>query len=126
MRMSIIKAAAAPVFEIPGLEVCGLAAPSRGSAESCVWRLTIPPGTPGTPHAVDREEIFIALSGEARVELDGEDARLAAGDTLVVPAGRPFSLSNPGAEPFVAMAVLPVGGRAVMPDGACFSPPWTL
>jgi hypothetical protein len=35
-------------------------------------------------------------------------------------------MSNPGDEPFVAMVVLPVGGRAVMPDGACFNPPWTL
>jgi quercetin dioxygenase-like cupin family protein len=126
MRMPVIKASAAPTFEIPGLQVLSLAAPSRGSAESCVWRITVAPGTPGTPHSVDREEIFIGLSGEGRVELDGEDARLAAGDTLVVPAGRSFSLSNPSAEPFVAMVVLPVGGRAVMPDGACFSPPWTL
>jgi mannose-6-phosphate isomerase-like protein (cupin superfamily) len=126
MHMSIIRASAAPVFETPGLEVLGLAAPSRGSAESCVWRLTLAPGTPGTPHSIDREEIFVVLSGEARVEIDGEDAPLAAGDALVVPAGRSFSLSNPGAEPFVAMAVMPVGGRAVMPDGACFSPPWTL
>jgi quercetin dioxygenase-like cupin family protein len=124
--MPFIKASAAPTFEIPGLQILGLAAPSRGSAETCVWRITVAPGTPGTPHSVDREEIFIGVSGEARVELDGEDARLAPGDTLVVPAGRSFSMSNPGDEPFVAMVVLPVGGRAVMPGGACFNPPWTL
>ena len=124
--MPVIKSSATPTFEIPGLQVLGLAAPSRGSTESCVWRITVSPGAPGTPHSVDREEIFIGLSGQARVQLDGEDARLATGDTLVVPAGRSFTLSNPGAEPFVAMVVLPVGGRAVMPDGACFSPPWTL
>jgi quercetin dioxygenase-like cupin family protein len=121
-----IKAATAPTFELPGLTVLGLAAPSRGCAETCVWRITIAPGTPGTPHAVDREEIFVGLAGEARLDLDGEANVLAAGDALVIPAGRSFSLSNPGAEPFVALAVLPVGGRAVMPDGACFSPPWTL
>jgi quercetin dioxygenase-like cupin family protein len=124
--MPHIKASTVPTFDLPGLQVLGLAAPSRGSAETCVWQITVAPGTPGTPHAVDREEIFIGLSGDARVELEGEDARLAPGDTLVVPAGRSFSLSNPGAEPFVALVVLPVGGRAVMPDGACFSPPWTL
>src|SRR3954447_24364498 len=126
MRMPVIKASTSPTFEIPGLQVHGLAAPSRGSAETCVWRITVAPGTPGTPHSLDREEIFIGVSGEARVELDGEDARLAPGDTLVVPAGRSFSMSNPGAEPFVAIAVLPVGGRAVMPDGAYFTPPWTV
>jgi quercetin dioxygenase-like cupin family protein len=124
--MPLIKASTAPAFEIPGLKVLGLAAPSRGCSETCVWHITIPPGTPGTPHALDREEIFVALAGQARVELDGQDSVLAPGDALVVPAGRSFSLSNPGPEPFLALAVLPVGGRAVLPDGACFSPPWTL
>jgi quercetin dioxygenase-like cupin family protein len=124
--MPLIKASAAPTFDIPGLSVVGHAAPSGGASETCVWRLTMPPGTPGTPHAVDREEIFVGLSGEARVELDGQDTLVAAGDTLVVPAGHFFSLSNPGAEPFTAMAVLPVGGVAVLPGGERVCPPWTL
>jgi quercetin dioxygenase-like cupin family protein len=124
--MHLIKASAAPVFEIPGLSVIGLAAPSRGAAETCVWRITIAPGTPATPHAIDREEIFVALSGAARIDLDGRPQVVAAGDTLVVPAGQTFALSNPNAEPFTALAVLPVGGRAVLADGALFCPPWTL
>jgi mannose-6-phosphate isomerase-like protein (cupin superfamily) len=106
--------------------VVGLAAPSRGASETCVWRITLPPGTPATPHAISREEIFVALSGEARIQLDGRDHVLAPGDALVVPAGEMFSLSNPGAEPFTALAVVPVGGQAVFPSGERFSPPWTL
>src|SRR5437763_889354 len=106
--MAHIKASTAPTFEIPGLKVLGLAAPSRGAAETCVWQITVAPGTPGTPHSVDREEIFVGLSGAARVALDGQDGHLAAGDVLIVPAGHSFSLSNPGGEPFVALAVLPV------------------
>ena len=124
--MHLIKSASAPAFEIPGLSVVGLAAPSRGSSETCVWRITLPPGTPATPHAISREEIFVALSGEARIQLDGRDHVLAPGDTLVVPAGEVFSLSNPGADPFTALAVVPVGGQAVFPSGERFSPPWTL
>ena len=124
--MHLIKSSSAPAFEIPGLSVVGLAAPSRGASETCVWRITLPPGTPATPHAISREEIFVALSGEARIELDGRDHVLAPGDTLVVPAGEMFSLSNPGAEPFTALAVLPVGGQAMLPGGERFSPPWTL
>jgi quercetin dioxygenase-like cupin family protein len=124
--MPIIKESAAPVFEIPGLTVVGNAAPSRGACETCVWRIAIPPGTPGTLHALDREEIFVALSGAARVVLDGEESALAPGDTLVVPAGQLFALSNPGDAPFTALAVLPVGGRAVMPGCEPFSPPWTV
>jgi quercetin dioxygenase-like cupin family protein len=124
--MHLIKSSSAPAFEIPGLSVIGLAAPSRGASETCVWRITIAPGTPATPHAISREEIFVALSGEARIRLDGRDQALAVGDTLVVPAGETFSLSNPGAEPFTALCVLPVGGQAVLPDGQRFAPPWTV
>lgn len=124
--MHLIKSGSAPAFEIPGLSVIGLAAPSRGASETCVWRITIPPGTPATPHSISREEIFVALSGEAHVELDGRPQALTAGDALVVPAGETFSLSNPGAEPFIALAMVPVGGQAVLPGGECFSPPWTL
>jgi len=124
--MHIIRASAAPAFEIPGLAVVGLAAPSRGACETCVWRITIAPGTPATPHAIDREEIFVALSGQARVDLDGADQVIAAGDALIVPAGQTLSLSNPNAEPFTALAVLPVGGQAVLPGGQRICPPWTL
>lgn len=124
--MHLIKAAAAPTFESPGLSVIGLAAPSRGASETCVWRITMAPRTPPTPHAIDREEIFVALSGEARVDLGGKDHVLAAGDALVVPAGETLAISNPGPAPFIALAVLPVGGRAVMPGGESFCPPWTL
>jgi mannose-6-phosphate isomerase-like protein (cupin superfamily) len=124
--MPFIQQSAAPVFDIPGLQVVGLASPSRGAAETCVWRLTLPPGTPATPHSIDREEIFVALSGEARVALDGEERVLASGDAVVIPPGQSFALSNPGAEPFTALAVMPVGGRAALPGGAPFAPPWTL
>jgi quercetin dioxygenase-like cupin family protein len=124
--MHLIKASSAPAFEIPGLSVVGLAAPSLGSSETCVWRITLAPGTPATPHAISREEIFVGLSGAARIELDGRAQVVGPGDALVVPAGETFALSNPNAEPFTALAVVPVGGQAVLPGGERFSPPWTL
>ena len=124
--MPLIKASTAPSFEMSGLSVRGRAAPSLGSAETCVWQITLAPGTPGTPHSIDREEIFVGLSGEAHVEIDGADQRVTAGDALVVPAGRHFSLSNPGSVPFVALALVPVGSQAMLPGGASFSPPWTI
>jgi quercetin dioxygenase-like cupin family protein len=125
--MPLIKASTAPTFDmISQLQVVGLAAPSRGAVETCVWRITLAPGAPGAPHSVDREEIFVALSGEARVQVGGEDVVLLSGDALVIPAGQSFSLSNPGPEAFTALAVQPVGGRATLPGGEPFSPPWVL
>jgi|SRR4051794_15732636 quercetin dioxygenase-like cupin family protein len=121
-----IKSSAAPCFDLPSLSVLGLAAPTRGARETCVWRITLAPGTPGTPHSMDREEIFVALSGHAQVELGGQHAQLAPGDALIVPAGQSFSLSNPGGEAFTALAVSPVGARATLPGGEPFSPPWLI
>ena len=122
--MPIIKSSSAPTFAVPGLQVIGLAAPSRGAQETSVWRLSVAPGTDGTPHTVDREEIFVALAGRAIAEVAGETFELAAGDALVVPPHVAFSLGNPHAEPFEAIAALPVGGRAVLPGGEAFVPPW--
>lgn len=123
--MPVIKYETAPSFDLPGLRVTGLASPSRGCRETNVWRLAIAPHTDGTLHSVDREEIFVAISGRAIVELAGESIALAPGDALVVPANQPFALANPHAEPFEAIAALPVGGRAAMPGGEPFAPPWT-
>jgi mannose-6-phosphate isomerase-like protein (cupin superfamily) len=119
-----VSNAAAPTFTIPGLTVTGLAAPSRGATETSVWTLEIPPETPGTPHSVDREEIFVALAGRAAAELSGRRIDLEPGDALIVPAGEPFALANPHAEPFRAVAATPVGCHAVLPDGERFLPPW--
>ena len=123
--MPMIPSSNTPVFDLPFLSVTGLAAPRHGARETCVWRLTLAPGAPGTPHSVDREEIFVALEGQARMSTGGRDMIVRPGDTLIVPAGEQFSHSNPGSVPFVAMAVLPVGGKAVLPGGESFSPPWT-
>jgi quercetin dioxygenase-like cupin family protein len=123
--MPIIASSTAPQFTLPGLTVTGLAAPSRGARETCVWRLALAAGTPGAEHTVDHEEIFVALTGRAVATIDGIRHDLAPGDALIVPANQAFSLANPHGEVFEAIAVLPVGGLAAMPSGAPFPPPWT-
>ncbi|HEY0994336.1 MAG TPA: cupin domain-containing protein [Kofleriaceae bacterium] len=123
--MPVIRSSAAPQFTVPGITVTGLAAPSRGARETCVWRLALAANTPGTPHSVDREEIFVVLSGRAVAVIGDDTLELAPGDALIVPAQQAFSLANPHAAPFEAIAVLPVGGLAAMPAGMPFAPPWT-
>ena len=123
--MPFLRAESAPQFSWPGLSVTGLAAPSRGSRETSVWRLRLAPHEPGPLHSVDREEIFVALSGRAEVTLGGELHELGPGDTLIVPAGHAFSLRATGADPFEALALAPVGVRAKLAEGEPFAPPWT-
>ena len=122
--MPLITAADARSFALPGLTVLGLASPSRGASETAVWRLTLAPGAPGAAHSVDREEVFVALAGAARATVDGAETRLEAGEALVVPPGVEFSLANPYGEAFEAVVAFPVGGRATMPGGEPFTPPW--
>ncbi|MGX1773855.1 cupin domain-containing protein [Nocardia brasiliensis] len=122
--MPLIKSADAPTFEAPFMTAVGLAAPSRGSTENSVWRFVMQPGNPGHAHAVSREEIFVALSGQANVTIDGETREFRAGDALIVPAHAVFSVSVPGDEPFEAVAILPVGAYAQAPGGDPIRPPW--
>lgn len=125
--MTIIRREDAPTFEIPnapGVVFTGLASPKRGSKDTAAWRVRIAPGTPGTPHSVTREEIFVAIRGEALFTIAGKPHTLTAGGAVVVPANTEFSLSNASSEQFEAVVVFPVGGQAVMPGGATFTPPW--
>jgi quercetin dioxygenase-like cupin family protein len=122
--MPIISGASAPTFTAPQISCVGLAAPSRGAKETCAWRATLEPGATGQEHSVDREEVFVALSGTGTVTLQGAESTLGPGDALVVPAHTPFKLANPGDEPLELVCVLPVGARAHMPGQDPFTPPW--
>jgi mannose-6-phosphate isomerase-like protein (cupin superfamily) len=123
--MPVIRAENAPHFNLPGLAVIGLAAPSRGAQETSVWRLRLEPSVPAVPHALDREEIFVGLAGRAHGKLGEQEIELGPGDTLIVPQGVCFSLAAAGAEAFEAVAVAPVGVHAIMAGREPFAPPWT-
>ncbi|HEY3494143.1 MAG TPA: cupin domain-containing protein [Polyangiaceae bacterium] len=123
--MPLIRKSEAPKFEVPGVQVVGLASPGRGARETCVWHLEVSPGTRGFPHRVTREEVFVAVSGKALATLDGVEHELLPGDALLVPADTPFSLANRETEPFRAVVALPVGGQAVTGEGT-FTPPWAV
>ncbi len=122
--MTIVSPAKDSTFDIPGVTFTGLAAPSRGARENAVWRLRMLPGTPANPHRLTREEVIVAISGNARVTIGGVDADLPEGCAVIVPPDTEFSLFNPGDVPFEAVAVLPVGGKAILPGTPAFTPPW--
>jgi mannose-6-phosphate isomerase-like protein (cupin superfamily) len=121
--MQVIHAVDAPTFELPGVEFTGLAAPSRGSAGLCTWKLTVAPGHGGdAPHTLDRDEVFMVLSGTVQITPDGE--KLGPGDAVVVPAGEPISLTNLGegkAELYIAITA---GFTGYLADGTAVQPPW--
>jgi mannose-6-phosphate isomerase-like protein (cupin superfamily) len=119
---TILRAADAPRFEIPGVTFVGMASPSRGTKQLCTWRLIVAAGKErDKPHTIDRDEVFMVLSGSVRVA----DNELDPGDVLVVPAGEPIDVSNPGDTPAEVMVAISAGFTATMADGTSFgTPPW--
>lgn len=122
--MPFIDAADAPHFELHGASFIGLAAPSRGATETAAWIVTLAPGTTGVPHRLTREEVFIALDGAARATVGDRTHELRPGCALVVPAGTELRLDNPSDAPFRAVAMLPVGGQALLDGQEAFTPAW--
>lgn len=121
--MTVIRAAEAPRFQLPGVEFTGLAAPSRGSAGLCTWRLTVDAGLIGKEsHTIDRDEVFMVLSGTVQVTPDGE--KLGPGDAIVVPAGEPIQLSNLGDTPAELYVAITAGFTGTLADGTAITPPW--
>ncbi|MFD5473200.1 cupin domain-containing protein [Streptomyces sp. NPDC127105] len=108
----------------PAGSVFGLAGPSQGSSEVSTWRVELGADSATPVHVIDREQVWMPLSGEFLVEADGRTERAGAGQAVVVPAGVVRQLKAVGgpAEALVAMAV---GGKAMLPGSADRIPlPW--
>jgi quercetin dioxygenase-like cupin family protein len=122
--MPVITSPADATHEAGGARFTSLATPSRGSAETSVWRVEIAPGTPATPHSLTREEVFVVLEGAAAVSIDGVESSAGAGDAIVVPPGVAFGVANETTAPLRMLCCLPVGGQALLGDGTPLTPPW--
>ena len=122
--MTVIRGAEAPSFEVPGVTFTALAAPSRGSADVCTWRITVAPGLHSEQaHTLDRDEIFMVTAGALRITPGGE--LLRSGDAAVVPAGQPIALVNETGTPAEAYVAIRAGFTATMADGTVLgTPPW--
>jgi quercetin dioxygenase-like cupin family protein len=116
--MSIIRRTEARRTETPNAVMTTLASPTQGGAGHAVWRVDMAPGQAGPAHVFDVEQIWTVLGGGATVELAGEQAELAAGDTIVLPTGRPRRVVADPAAGFAAIVAAPAGARASLTDGS--------
>jgi quercetin dioxygenase-like cupin family protein len=124
--MTIISATQATHFELPNVNFSGLVSPKRGSKENSLWKFVLAPKAPGTKHQLTREELILVTSGTAKVEIGGKTQMVTKGDAIIVPPHTDFSISNESDTKFEGIAVLPVGGQAVMTGEEPFTPPWAL
>ncbi|APA96465.1 cupin domain-containing protein [Nocardia seriolae] len=122
--MPVIHAADVQSHEMHGSRFTPLVRPATGSSELCVWRLEIAPGTEGVPHRIHREEAFVVLAGGITMTIEGESARLAAGDAAVAPAGSVIRLDNPSDAVAEVLVNAPVGFTGELLDGTVVNPPW--
>ena len=121
--MHLIRGHEAPTFELPGVRFTSLAAPALGSAETCVWQVTVEPGVESDPHTLDHDEVFVVLDGTVRLTPDGPS--LGPGDAGVVPAGEAIALTNLGDGAARIHVAIRAGFTATMADGTPFgTPPW--
>jgi mannose-6-phosphate isomerase-like protein (cupin superfamily) len=123
--MSVVHAPAAPTHALGGTTFTSLATPSRGGTDdTSLWRVSIAPGTPPTPHSLTREEVFVVLSGSADVIIADARSTARTGDAIVVPPDVRFQLANATDQPLELLCCLPVGGQARLDDGTLLTPPW--
>jgi quercetin dioxygenase-like cupin family protein len=122
--MPVITPEQAPTFEAPGATITGLASPSRGCSDTAAWRVRFEPGHASPRHSLDREEVFVVLSGALTADYGDRSETAPAGGALIVPAGAPFALVARDA-PAEAVCMLPVGGSALL-DGERIVPPWAV
>lgn len=123
--MSVLRAADAPTFTLPGIRFSGLTAPSRGASEICSWHLYVEPNTSGgQPHWLDHEEVFILLEGSLQAVINDEQITVDAGDALTVPAQTRLQIANPGATLAHALVCVSAGFHAFTDEGAIGTPPW--
>jgi quercetin dioxygenase-like cupin family protein len=122
--MAVLPSPGTHTHELHGARFTSLATPARGAVETSVWLVDLPPGQPGQPHRLTREEVFVVLDGTAEVHLGDDVSRADRGDAIVVPPGVPFALAAAGDQPLRALCCLPVGGQGILADGEPFTPPW--
>jgi quercetin dioxygenase-like cupin family protein len=85
---STVRATEGRRTETPNATMTTLASPTLGpTAGLSLWRVEMAPDADGPLHTFDREQLWTVLDGEVTIAVDGAPSDLAAGDTIVIPAG---------------------------------------
>jgi quercetin dioxygenase-like cupin family protein len=120
-----VRPAQARRTQTPNAVMTTLASPSLGASQGLsLWRVEMEPGQRGPVHVFDSEQVWHLLDGRAEITVDGAVVPLAAGDSLVLPAGAVRQVTAAGPTAFLvcghAAAVVTVPGE----DAPRGTPPW--
>ncbi|HEX6845194.1 MAG TPA: cupin domain-containing protein [Actinomycetota bacterium] len=113
-----------PTFELGANTVTSFAAPGRGSHETALFRVDLPPGSMLPPHHHDHFDVFTVIAGSGEMHLGDEVTTIATGDAVVVPPGEVHRLVA-GPEGASIVVTMVAGATLIREDdGSRTVPPW--
>ncbi len=83
-----VRSAQARRTETPNAVMTTFASPTQGASQGLsLWQVDMRAGQRGPEHVFDSEQVWHVQQGEVQFAVDGQAGDLAAGDSLVLPAG---------------------------------------
>lgn len=122
--MNIHRAAHQKTFTTPNATITPLATPALGAQQNSVIRQHMAPSHQNPTHTQTHEEIMIMLQGSVKVTMEAETTELHAGDSLIIPAHTPHSISNHSGMDAEWLIVSPAAVQFSGPDGQPMTPDW--
>jgi quercetin dioxygenase-like cupin family protein len=95
-----------------------LVSAETGAAQLCVFEQWIAPGAGAPTHSHRVEEVLTVLAGEAEIWIADQRAIVVAGQSALVPAGKPHGFRNSGTVELHIHAILAAPIFEAMPEGA--------
>src|SRR5882724_275748 len=90
----------------PGVESRMVVSGVNGAAQLCIFEQWVAPGHGAPTHSHPVEEVLTVREGEAEMWMDDARAIVAAGQSLIAPAGRKHGFRNSGTTTLHIHAVL--------------------
>ena len=90
----------------PGVETRMVVSRVNGAAQLCIFEQWVAPGHGAPTHSHPVEEVLTVRDGEAEMWMGEEREIVAAGQSLIVPAGRQHGFRNSGTTTLHIHAVL--------------------
>jgi mannose-6-phosphate isomerase-like protein (cupin superfamily) len=124
--MIIINESEDRAFKTVSVVVHGLAAPSQGSEQLATWKVSVIDGGVSPVHVIDKDQVWMLLTGSFDFTVDGETERVSAGQALMVPAGSVRQFRSIG-EPLEALVAMQAGALVSIPGVEGANPvPWAV
>jgi mannose-6-phosphate isomerase-like protein (cupin superfamily) len=124
--MNVINPSEDRTFRTVSVVVHGLAAPSQGSEQVAAWKVSVIDGGVSPVHVIDKDQVWVPITGTFDFTIDGETERISAGQAVVVPAGSVRQFRSTG-EPLEALVAMQAGALVSIPGTEGAKPvPWAV